>query len=141
MYMASLFPPPNVAPCNPTHPAMSYKKISAIVRTCCLDKVRHALEAAGAGGLSVTHVRGQGEYVNTFSRDNLLRYARVEVFAPTGSVERLVAAIHEAAHSGQRGDGMIAVLPVESLIRIRTGEPELATPPVLAVSGPSCCAE
>ena len=88
---------------------MTYKKINAIIRECCLDKVREALVAAGAAGLTVTHVRGAGEYANTFGRDNLSRHARLEVFAEEENVERLVQAIHGAAHTGQRGDGVVAV--------------------------------
>lgn len=117
---------------------MPYKKINAIVRECCLDKVRQALEAAGAAGLTVTHVRGEGEYANTFSRDNLLRYARVEVFAEEGNVARLVEAVHDAAHTGQSGDGVIAVLPVEDFFHIRTEEPVLADAHEPSAVG-SCC--
>ncbi len=102
---------------------MSYKKINAIVRECCLDKVRRALQAAGAAGLTVTHVRGAGEYVNTFGRDTLSRHARIEVFAEDGNVERLVGAIHAAACTGQTGDGVVAVLPVEAFYHIRAATP------------------
>lgn len=123
---------------------MPYKKINAIIRECCLDKVREALEAAGAAGLTVTHVRGAGEYANTFGPDSLSRHARIEVFAEEANASRLVQAIHDAAHTGQRGDGVIAVLPVEAFVHIRTEEaalPTVAEPePVGApTSGGSCC--
>jgi nitrogen regulatory protein PII len=123
---------------------MTYKKINAIVRECCLDKVREALVAAGAAGLTVTHVRGAGEYANTFGRDNLSRHARLEVFAEAANVGRLVQAIHTAAHTGQRGDGIIAVLPAEAFVHIRTEEPALPAvtepePAGAAPTGGSCC--
>jgi nitrogen regulatory protein P-II 1 len=118
---------------------MTYKKINAIIRECCLDKVREALVAAGAAGLTVTHVRGAGEYANTFGRDNLSRHARLEVFAEEENVERLVQAIHDAAHTGQRGDGVVAVLPVEAFVHIRTEEPVLAPAPAPDAGGGSCC--
>lgn len=98
---------------------MTYNKINAIVRECCLEKVQSSLMAAGAAGLTVTHVRGAGEYVNTFGRDTLSRHARIEVFAKAENVERLVEAIHAAAHTGQKGDGVVAVLPVEAFYHIR----------------------
>lgn len=101
---------------------MVYKKINAIVRECCLEKARLALEAAGAAGLTVTHVRGVGEYANTFGLDPLSRHARIEVFAEEANVPRLVDAIYEATHTGQCGDGVIAVLPVEDFVHIRTTE-------------------
>lgn len=117
---------------------MTYKKINAIIRECCLDKVREALVAAGAAGLTVTHVRGAGEYANTFGRDNLSRHARIEVFAEEANVERLVGAIHTTAHTGQAGDGVVAVLPVEGFVHIRTDEPTLSKP-ALSTGGGSCC--
>lgn len=124
---------------------MTYKKINAVVRECCLDKVREALVAAGAAGLTVTHVRGAGEYANTFGRDNLSRHARIEVFAREENVERLVSAVHDAAHTGQPGDGMIAVLPVDAFVHIRTEEPALPavteseTASADAPGGGCCC--
>lgn len=123
---------------------MTYKKINAIVRECCLDKVREALEAAGAAGLTVTHVRGAGEYANTFGRDNLSRHARVEVFAEEANVVRLVEAVHGAAHTGQAGDGVIAVLPVEDFVHIRSVEPALTGAPAPDApahtgEGSGCC--
>ncbi len=108
-------------------------KINAIVRECCLDKVHQALKAAGAAGLTVTHVRGAGEYVNTFGRDTLSRHARIEVFAEAQDVDGLVMAIHTAAYTGQTGDGVVAVLPVEAFYHIRAATP--VSPP--ADSDPS----
>jgi nitrogen regulatory protein P-II 1 len=118
---------------------MTYKKINAIIRECCLDKVREALVAAGAAGLTVTHVRGAGEYANTFGRDNLSRHARIEVFAREENVERLVGALRDAAHTGQPGDGVVAVLPLDAFMHIRAEESIPTTTTEPAAPGSSCC--
>ena len=50
-----------------------------------------------------------------------LQHARVEVFTDAGRADATARAIMEAAHSGEPGDGMVAILPVERVYRIRTG--------------------
>ena len=105
------------------------KKIEAIIKPFKLDEVREALSELGITGLTVTEVKGFGrqkghtelyrgaEYVVVF-----LPKIKVEVVIPTDQVDAAIDAIVKAAHSGKIGDGKIFVLPVEQVVRIRTGE-------------------
>ena len=98
---------------------MQFRKITAIVRTLCLNDVEREVEKLGVH-MSITAVKGRGEYVNYLNPSELERHARIEIFSETNKVEKIVAAILEAASSGMPGDGIIAVLPVERVYRIRT---------------------
>ncbi|HRA81483.1 MAG TPA: P-II family nitrogen regulator, partial [Thauera sp.] len=105
------------------------KKIEAIVKPFKLDEVRESLSEVGITGLTVTEVKGFGrqkghtelyrgaEYVVDF-----LPKIKVEVVVTDDLVESAVEAIVKAAHTGKIGDGKIFVMPVEQVIRIRTGE-------------------
>ena len=105
------------------------KKIEAIVKPFKLDEVREALSEVGVTGLTVTEVKGFGrqkghtelyrgaEYVVDF-----LPKVKVEVVVADAIVGRVVEAIERAAKTGRIGDGKIFVVPIEEVIRIRTGE-------------------
>lgn len=105
------------------------KMISAIIKPFKLDEVREALADIGATGITVTEVKGFGrqkghtelyrgaEYVVDF-----LPKLRVDVVLPAGMVEAAIDAIIKAAYTGKIGDGKIFVIPVEQVVRIRTGE-------------------
>ena len=105
------------------------KKIEAIIKPFKLDDVVEALSEIGIEGLSVTEIRGFGrqkgrseiykgaEYVVDF-----IPKVKIEIVVPTAAVEETVEAIRKAAHTGKIGDGKIFVIPVESAVRIRTGE-------------------
>ena len=107
---------------------MRMKLITAIIRPFKLDEVREALSAAGVSGITVTEVKGFGrqkghtelyrgaEYVVDF-----LPKVKLEVVVEDALTERVVEAI-AAAQTGRIGDGKIFVIPVESALRIRTGE-------------------
>ncbi|TAK46799.1 MAG: P-II family nitrogen regulator [Xanthobacteraceae bacterium] len=105
------------------------KLIVAIIKPFKLDEVRQALTAIGVHGMTVTEVKGYGrqkghteiyrgaEYVVTF-----LPKLRVEIAAASELADRVVAAISAAARTGQIGDGKIFVTPIDTALRIRTGE-------------------
>ena len=105
------------------------KKIEAIVKPFKLDEVRESLSGVGITGLTVTEVKGFGrqkghtelyrgaEYVVDF-----LPKIKVEVVIGDEMVDQAVEAIVKAARTGKIGDGKIFVMPVEQVIRIRTGE-------------------
>lgn len=99
----------------------AYRKLTAIVRADRLDRVEKALQALRVGGVTISHVRGYGEYADLFARDWMSSYACVEVFASTERSDHIVAAILRAARTGTPGDGIVAVEPVDSVLRIRTG--------------------
>ena len=106
------------------------KMIIAFIQPHRLDRVTRALEHVAAfPGMTVTESRGFGrEKVEVETEDrraSLKDYtdtARIEVVAHAGQVDGILAAITEAAHTGQRGDGKIFVLPVDRALRIKTRE-------------------
>lgn len=105
------------------------KKIEAIIKPFKLDDVKDALQEIGVQGITVVEARGFGrqkghtelhrgaEYVVDF-----LPKVKLEVIVTDEMVEKTVEAIVTAAQTGRIGDGKIFVLPVEDVIRIRTGE-------------------
>lgn len=107
---------------------MELRKITAIVRNNVLESVGIRLRAVGIKGISVSSVRGYGEHADYFAKDWLCsEHSRIEIFTSADRVESIIAAITESAHTGYTGDGMIAVLPVERIIRIRTKAEALPT--------------
>jgi nitrogen regulatory protein P-II 1 len=99
---------------------MNFRKVTAIFRSDSCEKVERRLQEIGVHGFSVTKVKGYGEYADLYSNDWLVTHARIEIFTEQSKVEEIVETIMEAAHFGLDGDGIIAVLPVEKLYRIRT---------------------
>lgn len=99
---------------------MEYRKITAIISTLALERVERRLEEIGVKGLSVSKVKGFGDYKNFYSRDWTTEHARIEVFTDRERAEGIASAIMEAAHTGMEGDGIVVVLPVEHVYRIRT---------------------
>ena len=105
------------------------KKIEAIIKPFKLDEVREAISDIGANGLTVTEVKGFGrqkghtelyrgaEYVVDF-----LPKVKIEVVVRDDVVETAIESIIKAARTGKIGDGKIFVMPVEQVVRIRTGE-------------------
>jgi nitrogen regulatory protein P-II 1 len=105
------------------------KKVEAIIKPFKLDEVKESLSGVGVQGLTVSEVKGFGrqkghtelyrgaEYVVDF-----LPKVKLEVIVTDEKVADVVAAIEKAARTGRIGDGKIFVLPVEEVIRIRTGE-------------------
>ena len=105
------------------------KQITAVIKPFKLEEVREALAEQGVTGLTVTEVKGFGrqkghtelyrgaEYVVDF-----LPKVKVETAVADDKVALVIEAIEKAARTGKIGDGKIFVLPVESVVRIRTGE-------------------
>lgn len=99
---------------------MEYRKVTAIFNVDRLEQVEKRLQAIGVRGLSVSRVKGYGEYADFYSPDWLSDHARVEIFTRRDKAESIAEAIMEAAHTGTAGDGIVSVLPVEQVYRIRT---------------------
>jgi nitrogen regulatory protein P-II 1 len=105
------------------------KKIEAIVRPFKLDEVKIALVNAGVVGMTVSEVRGFGRQKGQTERYRgseytveFLQKLKIEIVVDDGQVDLVVGKIVEAARTGEIGDGKIFVTPVDSIIRIRTGE-------------------
>ena len=105
------------------------KIVTAIIKPFKLDEVREALSAIGVQGITVTEVKGFGrqkghtelyrgaEYVVDF-----LPKIKIEIVVASDQAEQAIEAIIKAARTGKIGDGKIFVMPVEQVVRIRTGE-------------------
>jgi nitrogen regulatory protein PII len=105
------------------------KMITAMVRPTRVDAVKAALVAIEVVGMTVSDSRGFGRqkgqverYRGTEFTVEFLPKSKVVVVVPDEKVDAAVAAILEAARTGEIGDGKIFVTPVEQAIRIRTGD-------------------
>jgi nitrogen regulatory protein P-II 2 len=105
------------------------KLVIAIIKPFKLDEVRDALTAIGVHGMTVTEVKGYGRqkghteiYRGAEYAVNFLPKLKIEVAVSDENVERVSAAIGNAAKTGQIGDGKIFVLDLSQALRIRTGE-------------------
>lgn len=105
---------------------MSFRKVTAIIRDEALSKVEKRLMELGVKAITVTRVKGFGEYKDFYRGDWISGHSRVEIFTTDRKAETFVTAIMDAAWAGLDGDGIVAVLPVEKVYRIR--ERREATP-------------
>ena len=105
------------------------KQVVAIIKPFKLDDVREALSEIGVQGLTLSEVKGFGrqkghtelyrgaEYVVDF-----LPKLKLELAVDDDLVSQVIEAVTKGANTGKIGDGKIFVLPLEQVIRIRTGE-------------------
>jgi nitrogen regulatory protein P-II 1 len=105
------------------------KKIEAIIKPFKLETVKEALNEIGISGMTITEVKGYGrqkghkemyrgaEYVVDFNPK-----IKIELVVTADLVEKIIETIREAALSGKIGDGKIFVIPIEDVLRVRTGE-------------------
>jgi nitrogen regulatory protein P-II 1 len=105
------------------------KKVEAIIQLSKLHEVKDALTKAGVEGLSIAEVKGFGrqkghtelyrgaEYVIDF-----VPKVRIEMVLEDAKATQVVEVVRRAARTGRIGDGKISVMPVDEVVRIRTGE-------------------
>lgn len=105
------------------------KKVEAIIQPYKLDDVKEALSNLGVKGLTVTEVRGFGRqkghkevYRGAEYQVDFVPKIKIEIVMESSLVPEAVKVIKEKARTGQIGDGKIFVIPVEEVIKIRTGE-------------------
>ena len=105
------------------------KKIEAIIKPFRLDEVKEALNGIGIKGLTITEVKGYGRQKGHKEMYRGAEYnvdfnpkIKVDVVVADEDAPRVVDTIREAAATGKIGDGKIFVLPVEEVVRVRTGE-------------------
>ncbi len=108
------------------------KKIQAIIKPFKLEDVKEALTDLGITGMTISEVKGYGrqkghtevyrgaEYVVDF-----IPKINIEVVVGPDMVDQVVDAIRTAANTNKIGDGKIFVIPVERIVRVRTGEEDL----------------
>ena len=105
------------------------KKIEAIIKPFKLDDVKEALNKIGIQGMTISEIKGYGrqkghkeiyrgsEYVVDF-----IPKIKIEIVLGADRAGQVVETIQKAANTGKIGDGKIFVLPVEQVVRVRTGE-------------------
>jgi nitrogen regulatory protein P-II 1 len=106
---------------------MDFRYVVAIVRPEVVGELEKKLVSLGIGGVSVSKVKGYGEYKNFFTSDWFSDHARIEVFVEAEKVAELLAALLELARGDIAGAGVAAVMPVEKFVHLRTGTEVLPT--------------
>jgi nitrogen regulatory protein P-II 1 len=105
------------------------KLITAILKPSKLEEVKAALQEAGVAGMTVSEAIGFGRqlghtevYRGSEYTVNLIPKIRLEVLADEKDVKRIVDVIVKTASTGSIGDGKVWTTPVDSIVRVRTGE-------------------
>jgi nitrogen regulatory protein P-II 1 len=105
------------------------KLITAVIKPFKLDDVKAALEAFGVHGMTVTEATGYGRqrghtevYRGAEYRVDLVPKVRVEVLCDDEDADDLVGVMVKAAQTGRIGDGKVWAVPVDTVVRVRTGE-------------------
>ena len=105
------------------------KLVTAVIKPHKWEDVRLALETAGVSGMTVSEVSGYGRqkghkevYRGAEYDVTLVPKLRIEVVVAEADVDALVDAVVRAAATGHIGDGKVWVTPVESVVRVRTGD-------------------
>ena len=105
------------------------KLVTAIVKPFVLEDVKGALEQIGVLGMTISEVQGYGRqkghtevYRGAEYSVDFVPKVRVEVVADDALADKVVDAVVEAARTGKIGDGKVWITPVESVVRVRTGE-------------------
>jgi nitrogen regulatory protein P-II 1 len=105
------------------------KKVEAIIKPFKLDEVKEALSEIGVQGMTVTEVKGFGRtggkkevYRGSAYVVDFVPKVKLEIIVKDDLVHPVINCITNAAKTGRIGDGKIFVLPVDEVIRIRTGE-------------------
>ncbi len=105
------------------------KKVEVIIKPFKLEDVKEALTELGITGMTISEVKGYGRqkghtevYRGAEYRVEFNPKTKIELVIDSGLVEKVIEAVRKAANTGKIGDGKIFVLPVENVMRIRTGE-------------------
>lgn len=105
------------------------KLITAIIKPGKADDIKAALQAAGVQGMTVSETKGFGRqkghteiYRGAEYTVDLIPKVRFEILAEDDEVENIVDVILVNANTGSIGDGKVWVMPVDSVVRVRTGE-------------------
>ncbi|MCI5218414.1 MAG: P-II family nitrogen regulator [Candidatus Electrothrix sp. LOE2] len=105
------------------------KKVEVIIKPFKLDAVKTALNDIGIKGMTISEVKGYGRqkghteiYRGAEYKVDFLPKVKIEIIVETEMVDQIIDVVVEAARTGKIGDGKIFVLPVEKVVRVRTGE-------------------
>ncbi|SDO11587.1 P-II family nitrogen regulator [Actinacidiphila guanduensis] len=105
------------------------KLVTAVIKPFKLDDVKQALQELGVQGLTVTEASGYGRqrghtevYRGAEYRVDLVPKARIEVLVADAEADAVIDALVDAARTGRIGDGKVWAVPVDTAVRVRTGE-------------------
>lgn len=98
---------------------MDLRAVIAVVRRDRLERIEEELQNLGVRGITVSKVKGYGEYQDFFTRDWMVENVRLDIFTRKDKVEAIVAVLMKAAHTGTPGDGIVVVHPIEAFLNIR----------------------
>jgi nitrogen regulatory protein P-II 1 len=105
------------------------KKVEAIIKPFKLDEVKGALNEIGIQGITISEVKGYGRqkghtelYRGAEYMIDFIPKIKLEIIVSDNMVPQVLDSIENSAKTGRIGDGKIFVIPVETVIRIRTGE-------------------
>jgi nitrogen regulatory protein P-II 1 len=105
------------------------KLVTAVIKPYKLDDVKTALQELGVQGLTVTEASGYGRqrghtevYRGAEYRVDLVPKARIEVLVEDAEADAVIEAVVAAARTGKIGDGKVWAVPVDTAVRVRTGE-------------------
>ena len=105
--------------------AMELKLVVGIIRPGALEPVEKRLQEIGVRGLTVMRGKGYGAYANFFARDWLVDQVKLEIYVERDRADSVAQAILDAAYTGSTGDGIVAILPVEKVLSVRTRAEEI----------------
>ncbi|AKB75955.1 Nitrogen regulatory protein P-II [Methanosarcina lacustris Z-7289] len=104
-------------------------KVEAIIKPLKMHQVKDALDEAGFPSLTIIDVKGRGQQKGIVQQwrgkeycVDLLPKTKIEVVVAEDKVEEIIQLIQSTAYTGEIGDGKIFVIPIETVVRIRTGE-------------------
>lgn len=105
------------------------RKIEAVIKPYKLEEVKNALNGIGIKGMTVTEVKGYGRqkghkeiYRGAEYQVDFIPKIKIEIVIEKDQAERVIETIMKSARTGKIGDGKIFMIPVEEVVRIRTGE-------------------
>jgi nitrogen regulatory protein P-II 1 len=105
------------------------KKIEAIIKPFKLEEVKSELQAIGISGMTITEVKGHGRqkghkeiYRGAEYNVDLIPKIKIEIVVSSELSAKVVDTLMKSARTGKIGDGKIFIMPIEEVIRIRTGE-------------------
>ena len=105
------------------------KKLECIIRPFKLEEVKEALNNVGVRGMTVSEIRGFGRsrghtelYRGSEYTIEFVPKLKLEIVVAEENVDKVIEAVQQSASTGKIGDGKIFVLPIDEIIRIRTGE-------------------
>lgn len=107
---------------------MNMHYIVAIVPPDVVESLEVKFRNLHVGGLTLTRVKGFGEYKNFFSNDMMSEHTKIEIFAEASKVEALLGVLRETGAADVLGSGIVAVIPVDTFFHLRTSAASAPTP-------------